>query len=153
MILGPNPLFLRYISQVLPSLGETSAVQLTLPALVAARYRVRAEEPPAVAAIKGDPRMTEVVRRAVFARATAPDGDLRLQGNFGAVTVPAKAVADLVAASIISARPANQSRDFLRNQLVELAWQRPGRESHDEADGLGRLRERHALEPVAEVNP
>ena len=30
LVVGPNPVFLRYISQVLPSLGETSATQTTV---------------------------------------------------------------------------------------------------------------------------
>ena len=33
LVIGPNPVFLRYISQVLPSLGETSVVQTTVPGL------------------------------------------------------------------------------------------------------------------------
>ena len=32
LVVGPNPVFLRYISQVLPSLGETSATQTTVEA-------------------------------------------------------------------------------------------------------------------------
>jgi DNA helicase IV len=123
LILGPNPLFLRYISQVLPSLGETAAVQLTLPGLVAARYRVRAEETAEVARIKGDPRMVAVVRRAVFQRVNAPKEDVTFSCGFGAVTLPAAEVAQLVETSMQSARPANQSREVLRNQLVDLAWQ------------------------------
>ncbi len=122
LILGPNPLFLRYISQVLPSLGETAAVQRTLPALVAARYRVRAEEPPEVARVKGDARMIEVVRRAVFDRVNAPKQDVVFQSGFGAVCLPAADVADLVEASAGSPRPTRQSRELLRNQLVDLAW-------------------------------
>src|SRR5438309_2350470 len=64
LVIGPNRLFLRYIAQVLPSLGETAAVQATLEELVAARYTVRAVDRPDVARLKGDPRMVEVVRRA-----------------------------------------------------------------------------------------
>ncbi len=41
LVVGPNRLFLRYISQVLPSLGETSVVQTTVAGPVAAR-RARA---------------------------------------------------------------------------------------------------------------
>ena len=123
LILGPNPLFLRYISQVLPSLGETAAVQRTLPGLVAARYRVRAEEPSSVARVKGDAHMVDVVRRAVFQRVNVPEDDVRFASGFGAVILPAAEVAALVEASMRSARPSNQSREVLRNQLVDLAWQ------------------------------
>ena len=60
---GPNPVFLRYISQVLPSLGETSATQTTVDGCFAAlpgrRRRSRR-----VAAVKGDARMATVIARA-----------------------------------------------------------------------------------------
>ena len=36
LVVGPNPVFLRYISQVLPSLGETSATQTTVDGLLGA---------------------------------------------------------------------------------------------------------------------
>ena len=58
LVIGPNPVFLRYISQVLPSLGETSVVQTTVPRL---RRRVvpraRRSSRPVSARVKGDARM------------------------------------------------------------------------------------------------
>ena len=45
LVVGPNPVFLRYISQVLPSLGETSATQTTVDGLLALRFRVRRRGP------------------------------------------------------------------------------------------------------------
>ena len=47
LVVGPNPVFLRYISQVLPSLGETSATQTTVDQLLSLRFRVVAEDPAA----------------------------------------------------------------------------------------------------------
>src|SRR4051812_10059147 len=55
LVIGPNPVFLRYISQVLPSLGETAVRQSTVERLLGSR--VRAFDPPEVAALKGDARM------------------------------------------------------------------------------------------------
>jgi DNA helicase IV len=40
LIVGPNRIFLRYISQVLPSLGESASVQLTIEGLAGSRYRL-----------------------------------------------------------------------------------------------------------------
>src|SRR5262249_41639379 len=57
LVVGPNPVFLRYISQVLPSLGETTATQLTVDQLLSLRFRVQAEDADAAAAVKGDARM------------------------------------------------------------------------------------------------
>ncbi|MDQ3423013.1 MAG: AAA family ATPase [Actinomycetota bacterium] len=65
LVVGPNDSFLRYIGDVLPALGEIDARQATLPQLVG-RVAVRVEDPPEVATLKGDARLAEVVRRAVW---------------------------------------------------------------------------------------
>ena len=39
LVVGPNPLFLRYIAQVLPSLGEAATRQTTVERLVGGRVR------------------------------------------------------------------------------------------------------------------
>ena len=59
LVVGPNRVFLRYISQVLPSLGETSVRQTTMERLVGGR--VRADDDPALARLKGDRRMAGVL--------------------------------------------------------------------------------------------
>ena len=41
LVVGPNPLFLRYIAQVLPSLGEAATRQTTVERLVGGRVRAR----------------------------------------------------------------------------------------------------------------
>ena len=64
LMVGPNSIFLRYIDQVLPSLGESDA-QLSTLAGVKSSYRVLSEEPPEVARLKGDVRMARVVERAL----------------------------------------------------------------------------------------
>ncbi len=67
LVVGPNPLFLRYIEQVLPSLGETGVTLSTVSGLVA-EVRVRAGEPPEVARLKGGARMAKLILQAVRAR-------------------------------------------------------------------------------------
>ncbi len=71
LVIGPNRAFLSYIRDVLPALGELNVTQTTLTDLVA-RVPVRAAEPPSVARIKGDARMAEVLRRALWAGLTEP---------------------------------------------------------------------------------
>ncbi len=66
LVVGPNRAFLAYIAAVLPALGEVEVAQATVEDLVD-RVVVRAVDPPAVAAIKHDARMAEVLRRAVDA--------------------------------------------------------------------------------------
>ncbi len=67
LVVGPNPLFLRYIEQVLPSLGETGVTLSTVAGLVPG-VRVRATEPGPVARVKGDARMATVIANAVRTR-------------------------------------------------------------------------------------
>ena len=67
LVVGPNPLFLRYIEHVLPSLGETGVTLSTVSGLVP-EIRVRGNGPADVARLKGDPRMAKVVARAVRTR-------------------------------------------------------------------------------------
>ncbi len=66
LVVGPNPTFLRYIEQVLPSLGETEVVLSTvgqlLPGVVGS-----ATEPAQASRLKGGLRMVDVIARAVRA--------------------------------------------------------------------------------------
>ncbi len=71
LVVGPNRAFLRYIEQVLPALGEVEVDQATVADLTA-RVPVRAEDEPAVAVLKGDPRMAEVLRRALWGGISKP---------------------------------------------------------------------------------
>jgi DNA helicase IV len=129
LVIGPNRLFLRYISQVLPSLGETAAAQATLEALVAARYVLRGTEPAEVARLKGDPRMVEVVRRAVLAHISPPKDDLKVTTSFGSVTLTSDEVAEVIEPARDRAVRMNDSREAVRRQLLELAWRRHRRRS------------------------
>lgn len=72
LVIGPNRVFLRYVSNVLPSLGETAVSQATITSLLSSRVRVRAEEPPAVAEVKGRAVMADVLRRLADGRIKPP---------------------------------------------------------------------------------
>jgi hypothetical protein len=75
LVVGPNRAFLRYIEQVLPTLGEADVEQTTVAELTA-RVPVRAEDPPEVAALKGDARLAEVLRRALWGGIAKPIEDV-----------------------------------------------------------------------------
>ncbi|MDN3028754.1 AAA family ATPase [Streptomyces sp. S.PB5] len=74
LILGPNRTFLTYISQVLPALGETGVRQSTLQEEIA-RQSVTGEDGEWAARIKHDVRMSEVLRRALYARVCLGEGE------------------------------------------------------------------------------
>ena len=98
LVVGPNSAFLSYISAVLPALGEVDVRQVTLDELVGARVPIRADEPAEVATLKGDPRMAEVLRRAVYAGLVAPTEPLILPRGSRRWRLPAYELAELVAA-------------------------------------------------------
>ncbi|GHF71341.1 HelD family protein [Streptomyces thermodiastaticus] len=71
LVIGPNRSFLKYIEQVLPALGELTVQQATVDDLVA-RVEVRGTDDARAALVKGDARMAEVLRRALYAHVTMP---------------------------------------------------------------------------------
>jgi DNA helicase IV len=77
LVVGPNRAFLRYIEQVLPTLGEVDVEQTTVADLTA-RVPVRALDAPELAVLKGDPRMAEVLRRALWGEIRKPTDSLQV---------------------------------------------------------------------------
>ncbi|MFG2553246.1 HelD family protein [Streptomyces sp. NPDC048581] len=71
LVIGPNKSFLQYIEQVLPALGELAVRQATVDDLVA-HVEVRGADEAATAVVKGDARMAEVLRRAIYSHVTMP---------------------------------------------------------------------------------
>ncbi|MDX3803654.1 HelD family protein [Streptomyces sp. AK04-3B] len=71
LVIGPNKSFLHYIEQVLPALGELTVRQGTVDDLVA-HVEVRGADDAAAALVKGDARMAQVLRRAVYAQVRMP---------------------------------------------------------------------------------
>jgi len=67
LVVGPNPLFLNYIENVLPSLGESGVTLATISELVT-NVEVRARESEELDQLKGDIRMVKVLARALRTR-------------------------------------------------------------------------------------
>jgi DNA helicase IV len=124
LVVGPNPVFLRYISQVLPSLGETSATQTTVDGLLSLRFRIVDEDPHAVAAIKGDARMAELIARGAADAIRVPDVGLTLRFRTRRIVVTAEEVRALVNAARGREAPFATQRDRFRQSLVRLAYDR-----------------------------
>lgn len=124
LVLGPNPLFLRYIAEVLPSLGETSVRQATVSGLLSAKYRVRGQDDPAVARLKGDGRMAAVVEGAIRARVRIPAQGLEVRSGLAVVRFTAEDL-ETMAKTVLSRRlPTNQGRDVLRQMIIAESWRR-----------------------------
>jgi hypothetical protein len=77
LVVGPNRAFLRYIEQVLPTLGEVDVEQTTVAELTA-RVPVRGTDAPEVAVLKGDARLAEVLHRALWGSIAKPADDVQV---------------------------------------------------------------------------
>jgi DNA helicase IV len=78
LVLGPNAAFLRYIDQVLPSLGENDVVLATTSSLYPG-VDARGQESPEAARVKGDARMADVLAKAVAGLRQVPAAAIEIK--------------------------------------------------------------------------
>lgn len=123
LVVGPSPVFLRYIDQVLPSLGESGVVLATPGQLFPGVDAVAAEDPRATA-LKGDLRMVEVLRRALATRQRVPAQPVPVKVEGTELTLRPRAVAAARESARSSGRPHNAARvHFVRQVLDSLVSQ------------------------------
>ena len=77
LVIGPNRAFLAYIRHVLPALGELNVSQLSVADLLAT-VPVRGTDSERAAVVKGDARMAEVLRRALWDQIAGPAESIML---------------------------------------------------------------------------
>jgi len=95
LVVGPNRAFLAYIRNVLPALGEMDVTQLSVTDLLTS-VPVRAVDPDRAGRIKGDARMAEVLRRALWQQLAEPAEAIMLARGSRRWRVPAHELAALV---------------------------------------------------------
>lgn len=115
MVVGPNRAFIRYIGRVLPSLGDTKVVQRSI-ASVGPDVRVRGTDTAAAAHLKGDPRMVQVIDRALRRRQRIPDEPVTVRVRGRRVTLEPATIRERVAQ--LDGLPHNTVRDQLRERLL-----------------------------------
>ncbi|XKK38423.1 AAA family ATPase [Nocardiopsis sp. ARC36] len=126
LVVGPNTAFLRYVSDVLPSLGETDVVMRTLGELFPG-VEATAHDAYATAAVKGSPLMADLVAAAVLDRQRTPleafgSGDLVVEADAGALTVPEEACRRVLDTARGLPLAHNTARKYVvRTLLSELA--------------------------------
>jgi hypothetical protein len=143
LVVGPSPVFVDYISAVLPALGETSARLASLGRLpdLPRGWTVEGHDSPAATTAKGSARMAVVLRRVVrhlSGPRRVPDLELRRWGTTFTVRG-----ADLARrrGQAGRSRSHNGGRAAFSSAAQELAWRawdrRPGatrQESDDRGD-------------------
>jgi DNA helicase IV len=121
LVVGPGPLFLRYIEQVLPSLGE-SGVVMTTPGTLFPGVEATMDDPDDVTLLKGDLRMARVLGRAVRDRQKLPEADLELKVGSQRIVLTREAVALSRGRARATGAPHNAARvTFVKDMLRHLA--------------------------------
>ncbi len=119
LVIGPSRAFLSYISAVLPALGEIDVDQMTVDDLVA-HVPVRGTDTELAARVKHDPRMAEVVRRALYGRIAEPAEPLEIPDGSMRWRVPAHALSRLLADVRDTPLPYATGRERLQARIVSL---------------------------------
>ena len=147
LVIGPNATFLRYIGQVLPSLGETSVLLATIGDLMPG-IEAAGSETAEVARIKGRPGMAKVVAAAVRDRQRVPQDGLEINFDRVSYRLSRQALTRARERARRSRRPHNQARRvFAREALDELARVVSGRLGADPLGG-GNLMGRTDIEDL-----
>jgi hypothetical protein len=134
LVVGPSTTFLKYIDQVLPSLGETDVVLLT-PGQLYPAVSTRLPDRPEVAAIKGDVVMARVVMNAVNARIRIPSQDVVVRLEDGSsVCVTARQLAHARASLPRNGTFHGNREPFLRRVLEIMARGRAVDRNEDSSD-------------------
>lgn len=119
LVVGPNRAFMRYVQNVLPSLGETNVVQVAVEQLSPGDLRVRGSDSAAAARVKGDSVMIDVMTRAVADRVRPPTEeriDIRVDSR--RISVPGSDLREVVDSTRQRGLPHNAARDAFRDRVL-----------------------------------
>jgi len=153
LVVGPNPTFLSYIGQVLPSLGETSVVLGTIGQLHPG-LDARRGEPVETAAVKGRAEMAAVVAAAVRDRQQVPRRPIEMVVE----QQPVRLDRDVAHAARTRARrsrkPHNEAKRIFRKEALRLLAEQvartltgPGQRNLLDAGDLSDIRDELAESP------
>jgi DNA helicase IV len=117
LFVGPSSTFLRYVEDVVPSLGEHRVV-LATPADLGPPADVTKLDPPVAAAVKGDLRMVEVLARAVRAHQRAPKAGIELWAGRFRLTLSHDDLAAIRSTARRRAKTHNAGRPVVRRLLL-----------------------------------
>ncbi len=134
LIVGPNPAFLGYIGEVLPSLGETGVLLATVGELFPGVHATAADSP-AAAAVKGRAETAEVLERLVRDHQRLPDPVLAVEHDRQVVMLDEGLVRVARDRARSTGLPHNLAREYfeghLLNTLTELVAEQIGTDPYD----------------------
>ncbi|HYS30760.1 MAG TPA: ATP-binding domain-containing protein [Streptosporangiaceae bacterium] len=119
LVIGPNRAFLTYIRNVLPALGEFDAEQTSVTELIAA-VPVRGADAEETARLKGDARMAEVLRRALWNRLADPAEPILLARGSRRWRVHAERLGELVDELRVRGVRYGTGREMLSHRIAHV---------------------------------
>jgi DNA helicase IV len=123
LVVGPTPTFLRYIADVLPSLGETGVLLAGLGQLRPG-LDARGTESPETAAVKGRLEMVQVLERAVADRQVVPGAPVEVTVDGFALRLRPVDVRRAQNAARRAERLHNLARPVFARRVVDLLTRR-----------------------------
>src|SRR5919202_4259754 len=128
LIVGPNRTFIRYIGQVLPSLGEQSVEQREIDALISRPHR-EVTESRGPATLKGSGRMAVLLERLLWSRVREPEREVVIAVGNGRARIGVHEVMALQAAARERTRTYQGARMRFRETLADRLAASAGRPS------------------------
>ncbi|MEU6097930.1 ATP-dependent DNA helicase [Streptomyces sp. NPDC047079] len=134
LIVGPNPAFLGYIGEVLPSLGETGVLLATVGELFPG-VRATAADTPEAAAVKGRAEMADVLARVVRDRQALPDPVIAIEHDRDVLLLDDGLVNMARERTRAAKLPHNAAREHFEghilNTLTDMVAERIGTDPYD----------------------
>ncbi|MFI8207634.1 HelD family protein [Streptomyces sp. NPDC085937] len=134
LIVGPNPAFLGYIGEVLPSLGETGVLLATVGELFPGVRTTRTDTPEA-AAVKGRAEMADVLAEVVRDRQTLPDPVIAIEHDREVLMLDDGLVNVARERTRAAKLPHNVAREhfegYILNTLTDMLAERIGTDPYD----------------------
>jgi DNA helicase IV len=141
LVVGPNPLFLNYIENVLPSLGESGVTLSTISGLVT-NVEVSGRDSEEVDRLKGDVRMAELLARALRTRQRPLRNDVSIPVGRAIIVVRPEDTADIVERARRRPGNHNQRRSAVGRELAaRLAARYHDRFTRESSEETGVLSE------------
>ena len=119
LVIGPGPAFVRYIEQVLPSLGETGVLLSTVERLVPG-VEITGRDSTEAAVLKADLRMAELVEAAVVGSQQVPDEPVVIAFEEHELVLTPNDIATARARARRSRRRHNRARYAFAKQLLRM---------------------------------
>ncbi|WP_176711750.1 HelD family protein [Streptomyces sp. DI166] len=134
LIVGPNPAFLGYIGEVLPSLGETGVLLATVGELFPG-VRATAVDTPEAAAVKGRADMADVLAEVVRDRQALPDPVIAIEHDREVLMLDDGLVSVARDRTRAAELPHNTAREVFEghilNTLTDMVAERIGTDPYD----------------------